>query len=142
MDEVCLELGAFSQGEAIREIAGGVTLILPFAIIAMTEQRKVSAGKKTRRRGLKDAGNRMIKTGISLGVGAAVTAATGPLIGLPVSLGLRGTMERIKSKRFLNRRIADRTKRLRELHKLAQEQQGFLHEEALLEADVPKRLLP
>lgn len=133
-DEVCVELGALSETGLLRDIAGGTLSVLPFVIIAATEQAQVILGKKTQMRGVKDAGKRMIKTGAAVGAGLAVATVVGPWGALPVSIGLHAVMERYKSKAFLGKRVEERTKRLKELRCLMEQgNKGFVRENINIE---------
>lgn len=124
-DEVCVGTGLLIEDTPLREIAGGALGVLPFAIIAFTEQKKVFKGEKTQKRGLKDAGSRMAKTGVAMGIGAAAVPVLGPLAALPVSLGVRSAMNHYRSKFFLQKRVKERTERLRELRGLMDQSPSF-----------------
>ena len=86
-DNVTVDLGLLEDTGVATEIAETVSNVLPFAVIAVTEQCKVLLGKKTGAAGAGDAAYRMVKTGAAMGVGAAVTAAgAGAVVAHRVSL--------------------------------------------------------
>ena len=95
-DNVTVDLGLLEDTGVATEIAETVSNVLPFAVIAVTEQCKVLLGKKTGAAGAGDAAYRMVKTGAAMGVGAAVGlwvgrgvgAAVGTSVGICVGAGV------------------------------------------------------
>ena len=93
-DNVTVDLGLLEDTGVATEIAETVSNVLPFAVIAVTEQCKVLLGKKTGAAGAGDAAYRMVKTGAAMGVGAAVTAAgAGAVVALPAAVSARARRE-------------------------------------------------
>ena len=91
--------------------------MLPFAVIAVTEQCKVLLGKKTGAAGAGDAAYRMVKTGAAMGVGAAVTAAgAGAVVALPAAVSARVIMDRYRGYALMGHRVSLRTQRLKALN--------------------------
>ena len=68
-DNVTVDLGLLEDTGVATEIAETVSNVLPFAVIAVTEQCKVLLGKKTGAAGAGDAAYRMVKTGHGRGRG-------------------------------------------------------------------------
>ena len=97
------------------DTAGG---ILPFAVIAVTEEMKVILKKKDQKTGLGDAAYRMAKTGAAMTAGAAATALGGPIAGVSAAIGIRAFLDKYKSKALTAVRVKSRTERLRALRKL------------------------
>ena len=97
-DNVTVDLGLLEDTGVATEIAETVSNVLPFAVIAVTEQCKVLLGKKTGAAGAGDAAYRMVKTGAAMGVGAAVGlwvgrgvgAAVGTSVGICVGAAVAG----------------------------------------------------
>ena len=65
-DNVTVDLGLLEDTGVATEIAETVSNVLPFAVIAVTEQCKVLLGKKTGAAGAGDAAYRMVKTGAAM----------------------------------------------------------------------------
>ena len=116
-DNVTVDLGLLEDTGVATEIAETVSNVLPFAVIAVTEQCKVLLGKKTGAAGAGDAAYRMVKTGAAMGVGAAVTAAgAGAVVALPAAVSARGIMDRYRGYALMGHRVSLRTQRLKALN--------------------------
>ena len=116
-DNVTVDLGLLEDTGVATEIAETVSNVLPFAVIAVTEQCKVLLGKKTGAAGAGDAAYRMVKTGAAMGVGAAVTAAgAGAVVALPTAVSARVIMDRYRGYALMGHRVSLRTQRLKALN--------------------------
>lgn len=116
-DNVTVDLGLLEDTGVATEIAETVSNVLPFAVIAVTEQCKVLLGKKTGVAGAGDAAYRMVKTGAAMGVGAAVTAAgAGAVVALPAAVSARVIMDRYRGYALMGHRVSLRTQRLKALN--------------------------
>lgn len=116
-DNVTVDLGLLEDTGVATEIAETVSNVLPFAVIAVTEQCKVMLGKKTGAAGAGDAAFRMVKTGAAMGVGAAVTAAgAGAVVALPAAVSARVIMDRYRGHAMMGHRVSLRTQRLKALN--------------------------
>ncbi len=116
-DNVTVDLGLLEDTGVATEIAETVSNVLPFAVIAVTEQCKVLLGKKTGAAGAGDAAYRMVKTGAAMGVGAAVTAAgAGAVVALPAAVSARVIMDRYRGHALMGHRVSLRTQRLKALN--------------------------
>ena len=116
-DNVTVDLGLLEDTGVATEIAETVSNVLPFAVIAVTEQCKVLLGKKTGAAGAGDAAYRMVKTGAAMGVGAAVTAAgAGAVVALPAAVCARVIMDRYRGYALMGHRVSLRTQRLKALN--------------------------
>lgn len=117
VDNVTVDLGLLEDTGVATEIAETVSNVLPFAVIAVTEQCKVLLGKKTGAAGAGDAAYRMVKTGAAMGVGAAVTAAgAGAVVALPAAVSARVIMDRYRGHALMGHRVSLRTQRLKALN--------------------------
>ena len=116
-DNVTVDLGLLEDTGVATEIAETVSNVLPFAVIAVTEQCKVLLGKKTGAAGAGDVAYRMVKTGAAMGVGAAVTAAgAGAVVALPAAVSARVIMDRYRGYTLMGHRVSLRTQRLKALN--------------------------
>ena len=115
-DNVTVDLGLLEDTGVATEIAETVSNVLPFAVIAVTEQCKVLLGKKTGAAGAGDAAYRMVKTGAALGVGGAVASAAGFWAAIPVTMGVRALFDRYRSRALTGMRVQGRIARLKELN--------------------------
>ena len=116
-DNVTVDLGLLEDTGVATEIAETVSNVLPFAVIAVTEQCKVLLSKKTGAAGAGDAAYRMVKTGAAMGVGAAVTAAgAGAVVALPAAVSARVIMDRYRGHALMGHRVSLRTQRLKALN--------------------------
>lgn len=116
-DNVTVDLGLLEDTGVATEIAETVSNVLPFAVIAVTEQCKVLLGKKTGAAGAGDAAYRMVKTGAAMGVGAPVTAAgAGAVVALPAAVSARVIMDRYRGYALMGHRVSLRTQRLKALN--------------------------
>ena len=116
-DNVTVDLGLLEDTGVATEIAETVSNVLPFAVIAVTEQCKVLLGKKTGAAGAGDAAYRMVKTGAAMGVGASVTAAgAGAVVALPAAVSARVIMDRYRGHALMGHRVSLRTQRLKALN--------------------------
>lgn len=117
VDEVAVGLGLMEDSGLMAELLGTLSLGLPFAVIAVTEQGAVVLGRKTQKAALQDASYRMLKTGAGLAAGAAVMAAgTGALPAIPVAVGVRLALDRYRSSLLTARRVKRRTDRVAALN--------------------------
>ncbi len=117
-ESVTADAGLLADTGIIQEALDTAGVVLPFAVIAITEEMKVILGKKDQKTGLGDAAYRMVKTGAALTAGAAATALGGPLAGVPAALGVRAFLDKYKSKALTAVRLKYRTERLRALREL------------------------
>ncbi len=117
VDEVTVGLGLIEDSGLMAELLGTLSLGLPFAVIAVTEQGAVVLGRKTQKAALQDASYRMLKTGAGLAAGAAVMAAgAGALPAIPVAVGVRLALDRYRSSLLTARRVKRRTDRVAALN--------------------------
>ncbi len=116
-DEVAVEAGLLEQTGLLTELTSTVTGALPFVIIAATEGTKVILGRKPGVTGLKDGAFRMVKTGVAMGVGAAVMSAVGLAAAIPVTVGVRFAFDRFKTRAMTGHRVKERTARLMHLNR-------------------------
>ena len=115
-DNVSVDLGLLEDTGIVTETLETVSGVLPFAVIAVTEECRVLLGKKTGVAATSDAAYRMIKTGTAMGVGAAVVAAgAGAAAALPAAVGVRVLLDRYRGKALTGHRVHLRTQRLRAL---------------------------
>lgn len=117
-DNVAVDLGLMDDTGVLTDALDTVSLVFPFALIAVTEQMKVILGKKDGKTGLSDAVFRMVKTGAALSVGAAAGAAGGLVAAVPAAIGTRALMDKYRSHSLTALRVARRTERLRSLRAL------------------------
>ncbi len=117
-DEICAQLDLLPDTGVGTAMINSVSIAFPFIVIAVAEQSKVIAGRKKQIRGIKDAGRRMLKTGVAMAAGAIVFPFTGVIGAVPASFATRKMIEYYKSKYFLATRISERTQRLKELREL------------------------
>lgn len=122
-DNVAVDLGLLQDTGVLTDVLETTATVLPFAVIAVTEQCKVIMGKKTQKDAAKDTVFRMVKTGTALGVGAAAALAAGPVLAIPAAIGARTLLDKYKSRNLTGMRIAQRTGRLRSLSKAIRERQ-------------------
>lgn len=115
LDEIAVETGLLEEAGILPEVADSVTGALPFVVIAVTEGSKVIFGKKSVKRGMKDGATRMVKTGVAVGVGAAVTTLAGFWAAIPATMGVRALFDRYRSKALAGRRVQGRITRLQEI---------------------------
>ena len=115
-DNVTVDLGLLEDTGVATEIAETVSNVLPFAVIAVTEQCKVLLSKKTGAAGAGYAAYRMVKTGAALGVGGAVASAAGFWAAIPVTMGVRALFDRYRSRALTGMRVQGRIARLKELN--------------------------
>lgn len=118
VDEIAVDTGILEEAGLLADWISGTVGVLPFVIIAVTEEAKVLLGRKTGKSGIRDGAFRMLKTGAALGVGACVTSAAGVLPAIPVTMGVRALFDRYRSKLLTGRRVQMRTARLQELRGL------------------------
>ena len=115
-ESVTADLGLLEDTGILTDTLETVGGVLPFAVIAVTEECKVLLGKKTGSAGAGDAAYRMLKTGAAMGVGAAVIATgIGAVVALPAAVGVRVLMDRYRAKTLTGYRVSMRTKRLKAL---------------------------
>lgn len=121
-DNVAVDLGLLEDTGLASELAETVAGVLPFAVIAVTEQCNVLLGKKTATAGASDATYRMIKTGAAMGAGAvAVAAGASAAAALPVAVATRLVLDRYRSRNLTGYRVSQRTQRLKALIRQRQE---------------------
>ncbi|MBR5232543.1 MAG: hypothetical protein IKW00_09915 [Clostridia bacterium] len=117
-DDVAVDLGLLEDTGLAGEIVETAAGVLPFAVIAVTEQCNVLLGKKTAAAGAGDAAYRMIKTGAAMGAGAAAVAAgASAAVALPVAVGARLVLDRYRCRTLTGYRVSQRTQRLKALVK-------------------------
>ena len=117
MDEIAVESGLLEETGLMNELTASLSGALPFAIIVATEGTKVILGRKPGMTGLKDGAYRAAKTGIALGVGGAVAAASGLWAAVPVTMGVRALFDRYRSRALTGVRVNGRINRLKELNR-------------------------
>ena len=119
-DNVSVDLGLLDDtglGMEFINAVETVSNVLPFAVIAVTEQCNVLLGKKTAVAGASDTAYRFIKTGAAMGVGAAVASTgAGALAALPVAAATRLILDRYRSRSLTGHRVSLRTQRLRAIN--------------------------
>lgn len=121
-DNVAVDLGVLEDTGLASEMAETVAGVLPFAVIAVTEQCNVLLGKKTATAGASDATYRMIKTGAAMGAGAAAVAAgAGAMAALPVAVATRLILDKYRNRNLTGYRVSQRSQRLKALIKQRQE---------------------
>jgi len=117
LDEVTVDLGLLEDTGLINEVMGTLSLGLPFAIIAVTEQGAVVLGRKTQKAAVQDASFRMLKTGAGMAAGAAaMVAGLGAIPAIPVAIGVRVLLEKYRSDRLTAHRVKLRVERLKALN--------------------------
>ena len=117
-ESITADAGLLSDTGLLQDVVNTAGAVLPFAVIAVTEEMKVILGKKDQKTGLGDAAYRMAKTGVALTAGAAATAVAGPVAGISAAVGVRAFLDRYKSKSLTAVRVKYRTERLRALREL------------------------
>ncbi len=121
-DNVAVDLGVLEDTGLASEMAETVAGVLPFAVIAVTEQCNVLLGKKTATAGASDATYRMIKTGAAMGAGAAAVAAgAGAMAALPVAVATRLILDKYRNRSMTGFRVSQRSQRLKALIRQRQE---------------------
>lgn len=112
-DEAGAQMG-FPMEKALSVSVNLISLGLPFALIALTEQTRVWRGRKTQTAAFSDMRRRGLKTGASMGAGALATlCGAGAALAIPVSMAARILSEKAE-KQFIRRgRIRERSQRLR-----------------------------
>ena len=122
MDEVSVSLGLLEDSGLLGETLGTLSMGMPFAVIALTEQGSVVLGRKTQRAALQDASFRALKTGAGMAAGAAVMASgLGALPAIPIAVGVRLMLEKYRSGMMTACRVQQRIKRLAALNEARQE---------------------
>ena len=115
-DNVAVDLGVLEDTGLASEMAETIAGVLPFAVIAVTEQCNVLLGKKTATAGASDATYRFIKTGAAMGAGAAAMAAGASAVAaLPVAVTTRLIFDHYRSKNLTGYRVSQRSQRLKAL---------------------------
>ena len=114
------DAGLLSDTGVMQEVIDTAGTILPFVVIAVTEEMKVILGKKDQKTGLNDAASRMMKTGAALTAGAAAATIGGPIAAVSAAVGVRTFLDRYKSKSLTAVRVKNRTERLKSLRRLNQ----------------------
>lgn len=116
LDEVSISLGLMEDSGLLAELMGTLSMGLPFAIIAITEQGKVILGRKTQKAALQDGSYRAIKTGAGLAAGAAAMAAgLGALPAVPIAVSVRVMLDKYRSQMLTAYRVKQRGQRLKAL---------------------------
>ncbi len=87
------------------EVIEDILPFLPFIIIAFTEGRKVLVGKKAFEVALTNALERIVKTGLSMGVGALVYYFDGGLLSLPATFLTKIGFDRFKISSKVEKKI-------------------------------------
>ena len=115
-DNVAVDLGILEDTGLASEMAETVAGVLPFAVIAVTEQCNVLLGKKTATAGAGDATYRFIKTGAAMGAGAAAIAAGASAVAaLPVAVATRLILDHYRGRNLTGYRVSQRSQRLKAL---------------------------
>ena len=116
LDEVSISLGLMEDSGLLAELMGTLSMGLPFAIIAITEQGKVILGRKTQKAALQDGSYRASKTGAGLAAGAAAMAAgLGALPAVPIAVSVRVMLDKYRSQILTAYRVKQRGQRLKAL---------------------------
>ena len=116
LDEVSISLGLMEDSGLLGEVMGTLSLGLPFAVIAVTEQGKVILRRKTQKAAIQDGSYRMIKTGAGLAAGtAAMAAGAGALVAMPIAVSVRVILDKYRSNALIAYRVKQRTQRLKAL---------------------------
>ncbi|HQA98290.1 MAG TPA: hypothetical protein PLA31_04485 [Clostridia bacterium] len=116
LDEVGISLGLMEDSGLLSEVMGTLSLGLPFAVIAITEQGKVVLRRKTQKAAIQDGSYRMIKTGAGLAAGtAAMAAGAGALVAMPIAVSVRVILDKYRSNALIAYRVKQRTQRLKAL---------------------------
>ena len=116
LDEVSISLGLMEDSGLLAELMGTLSVGLPYANIAITEQRKVVLGRKTQKAALQDGSYRAIKTGAGLAAGAAAMAAgLGALPAVPIAVSVRVMLDKYRSQILTAYRVKQRGQRLKAL---------------------------
>ena len=114
-ESVTEDVGLLTDNGVLREALSTAGTVLPFAVIAVTEEMKVIFGKKDQKTMLKDSAYRMVKTGAALTVGAAAATVAGPVGAVGAAMGTRAFLDRYKSRGLTAVRLKDRITRLKAL---------------------------
>ncbi len=117
-ESVTEDAGLLADTGVLKDVLSTAGGVLPFAVIAVTEEMKVILGRKDQKTMFKDTAYRMAKSGAALTVGAAAAAVAGPLGGMGAALGTRAFLDGYKSRGLTAVRLKNRTERLRSLRRL------------------------
>jgi hypothetical protein len=113
VDEVSVSLGLLEDSGLLAEILDTISVALPFAVIAVTEQGNVVLKKKTQKAALQDGSYRMLKTGAGMAAGAvAMAAGLGALPAIPIAVGVRMMLDKYRGSMLIAYRVRQRTQRL------------------------------
>lgn len=119
-DEVSVDLGILNDSGLLEEILSTVSIAVPFVVISVTEGSKVMLGRKTVTAALQDGSFRFAKSGLAMGAGAIAAGLGGGFLpAIPVAMGVRAMMDKIRSQALTGYRIEQRIKRLHALHTAA-----------------------
>ena len=119
-ESVTEDVGLLTDNGLLRDALSSAGSVLPFAVIAVTEEMKVVLGKKDQISMLKDSAYRMAKTGAALTIGAAAATVAGPIGAMGAAMGTHAFLDRYKSRGLTAVRLKDRVDRLKSLQKLNQ----------------------
>ena len=119
-ESVTEDVGLLTDNGLMRDALSSAGTVLPFAVIAVTEEMKVILGKKDQISMLKDSAYRMAKTGAALTIGAAAATVAGPIGAMGAAMGTHAFLDRYKSRGLTAVRLKDRVDRLKSLQKLNQ----------------------
>lgn len=119
-ESVTEDVGLLTDNGLLRDALSSAGSVLPFAVIAVTEEMKVILGKKDQISMLKDSAYRMAKTGAALTIGAAAATVAGPIGAMGAAMGTHAFLDRYKSRGLTAVRLKDRVDRLKSLQKLNQ----------------------
>ena len=115
-DDIALDMGLMDSAGIIDDIIGTASIIMPLALILISERIKVLKGRKTARAGRGDTVFRIIKTCAAMGIGTAViTSGAAAAVALPASIGTRLILDRYRSRMLTGCRVSERTQRLRSI---------------------------
>ena len=88
-DDIALDMGLMDSAGIIDDIIGTASIIMPLALILISERIKVLKGRKTARAGRGDTVFRIIKTCAAMGKTAVITSGAAAEVALPASIGTR-----------------------------------------------------
>ncbi len=135
VDDIAVDTGIMEEAGRICSVTSAVCGVLPFAVIAAMEGGKAILGRKPVKNATKDATNRMLKTGVAMGIGTLVAGAVGLWAALPAAVGARVLFDRYKSRALEGVRVQGRIDRLKNLRTQLDDRQEEEREEDFLPAD-------
>lgn len=115
-DDLAAASGLLEGAGGLAESAEGICGALPFVVIAASEGAKVAKHAKPAATGIRDGAFRMVKSGVAMGVGAAVAASVSAWAAIPAAMGMRSLMDCCKLRALTGLRVQGRIRRLQELN--------------------------